>query len=218
MAMRLGTEKKWQVYLLGALFALIAAIGGWQIFGMFSTPPTPVRPAMPPPAQHASAAAGSRTAETSTASGSQNAQEKEAQKLSNIGLDPTLHFDKLDQSELVAYGGTGRNIFSADSAPPPIEPLIKGARPGSSGQPSVTPPPGPPPKPQPPPIDLKYFGYSQTKDKSLQAFFTHGEDIFVAKPGEIVDHRYKVVSILPGSAQVTDLSYNNTQTLPLTAN
>jgi hypothetical protein len=124
---------------------------------------------------------------------------------------------KLAQTEQIEYVGNGRNIFSGESGRvlAKIEAPAAGARPGKHVE---QPPPGPPEPPKPPAIDLKYFGYTQTKNKTLQAYFVHGDDIFVAKTGEIVDHRYKVGVILPGSVQVTDLGYNNTQTLPLTAN
>ena len=210
MALRLGTEKKGQVILVVVLFTFILGFGGWQIYGMFASPSTPTPPAaVPHPAtgQQARPAAGTPA----------SAAGQDAQKLTNASLDPTLHFDKLAQSEDVEYAGTGRNIFSADSAPmQAIESPAKSARAGLSAvnAPSLA-PPGPP---KPPAIDLKYFGYTRASDKSLQAFFVHGDDIFMARTGQIVDHRYKVGLIQQGSVQVTDLSYNNTQTLPLQAN
>jgi hypothetical protein len=209
MSLRIGAENKRQVYLVIGLFAVIAVLGGWQIYGIFSTPSTPVRPtATPPvPAPRAPATAGILPAVAPPA--------QDARKLSNAGLDPTLHLDKLARNESVVYAGTGRNIFSAESAPVTIEKPVAGARTAQSAAPASA---APPPPPRPPAIDLKYFGYTQAKDKSIQAFFVHGEDIFVARTGEIVDHRYKVGSIQPSGVQVTDLSYNNTQTLPLAVN
>lgn len=193
MAMQLGTENKRQVYLVIALFAVILLIGGFELYQTLSGPSAPPRAE---PAQAASAAAPSAG--------------KEAKRISFSSIDPVLHFDKLALSEDVIYRGTGRNIFSAESAPP-IPRAIASGRPG----PTVHLPPS---APQPPAIDLKYFGYSQAEGGQPVAYFTHGDDVFIAKTGQIVDHRYKVDSVRPTSADVTDLGYNHTQTLTISQN
>jgi len=200
MAMRLGTENKRQVYLLIALFVMILLVGGYEIFGGSSTPKTP-----PPAARPAAVQPVIRTAKA-----------PEAQKFSNAGIDPALHLDELAQSEDVQYRGTGRSIFGS---PAPLPGAMHIEKPVSSARPHPVVIAGPvvPEKPRPPAIPLKYFGYTFSRDKSFKAFFVHGEDIFVARIGEIIDHRYKVESIQPTSVRVTDLSYNNTENLPIQA-
>lgn len=202
MALQIGTENKQKVIWVIVLFSVVVIGGGYELYNQFATPSAP-------PA----AAAKPVTAPAVRSASSTPFAAQEAQKLSNSGIDPALHFAKLEQSEDVEYGGTGRNIFSAASAPVNIPAPIKPARPTG---PVVTAPPPPPAPPKPPAIDLKYFGYSQTKDKTLQAFFVHDDDIFMASTGQIVDHRYKVGAIRPNSVEVTDMSYNNTQTINLT--
>jgi len=196
MAIQLGTENKRQVYLVVVLFAFILGYGGWQAYKAIASPSAPTHPV--PTAT---------TSQTSAQGG------PEAEKLTNAGIDPTLHFGKLTESEDVHYAGTGRNIFSADSIPMAIEAPVKSAR--ATGPVVNTPAVYVPPRP--PAIDLKYFGFTQGTNRSLRAFFTHGGDIFMARTGEIVDHRYKVGAINANNVQITDMSYNNTQIIPLTA-
>ncbi|MDR3725645.1 MAG: hypothetical protein P4K86_01255 [Terracidiphilus sp.] len=210
MTMRLGTESKGQVVVVIVLFSIIAVVGGKQIYDSISSPSTPARPSLSP--QPALRPAAKSTSHPALASASTTSG-PEAQKLNNTGLETSLHLSKLAQTEQFEYRGTGRNIFSAESAQPIIETPIKSARENlvAAVQPAVQLPP------RPPAIDLKYYGHSQTGDKSMRAFFLHRGDIFLARSGDIVNHRYKIGVILPGSAQVTDLGYNNTQTLPLIA-
>jgi hypothetical protein len=207
MALKVGTENKRNVVIAIVLFCILAYLG---ISQLMSGPPTPVpvsAPARPATLRQAPEGQAVRTA-------SGNASGPEARKVTGSGLDPALHLEKLASSESIEYAGSGRNIFSAESAPVQIEQALSPARPKGPVEPVVY----TPAVPQPPAIDLHYFGYSASKDGKREAFLLHGEDIFEAAAGEIVNHRYKVVAVDVHSVQVTDLSYNNTQTLPLIPN
>lgn len=208
MALALGFENKRQVALLIVLFVFIAGFGGWQIYHAFFGP---ARPSAPPPAP---ATPALRNAPAGPADATTHGNE--AQKVASLNIDPTLHFDKLAQAEDVEYSGGGRNIFSADSAPIPIPQPLAPVRPNGKGNAAAAQNAAPEP-PKAPPIDLRYFGYSENSDKTLKAFFSHGEDIFMARTGDIIEHRYKVGTIRPASVQVTDLAYNSTQTLQATS-
>jgi len=201
MALALGLENKRNVVLVVVLFGVLFGYGGYLIYSSFSGPSAP-----PPPAP-----TRIETPNSAAAPGKPPAGGGEAQRLSNAGIDPSLHFDKLAQSEDVRYEGTGRNIFSAESVPVAIPTPLSSGRNTPNG-PVV---PLAPAVPKPPDIDIKYFGYEQDQDKSFRAFFVHGDDIFIARSGEIVDHRYKVGAIHPLNVEVTDLAYNNSQTLAL---
>lgn len=62
-----------------------------------------------------------------------------------------------------------------------------------------------PPKPQPPPITLKYMGFVGPKDGKV-ASFLDGEDVVVARIGEIVKGQYLVVEI---KAESVVMGYTN---------
>jgi hypothetical protein len=198
-----GEANRRQIILLSVLGVFIVGFGGWQIYSSFFSSSTPAQPAVKRTADALPEEQSDAPAKPSAGAA--------AQKINRTAIDPALHFDKLAQSESVLYAGSGRNIFSGESAPMPIEAPIKSAR--NTAQAKLQ--PLPPAVPRPPNIDLKYFGYSQDKDKTLKAFFVHGDDIFMARVGEVIDRRYKVNVIRPMSVEVTDLSYNNTQTLAL---
>lgn len=189
--MKIGLENKRNVAILIILaIVLILAIVYFvrSVFGGGST--TPAAPA----------------AATEPAAGSSG--EHTAQKMPSLAkLDPTLHPEVMAGAESLVYNGSGRNIFSMNSAPVKIEQPIGPVRPKEVAAVHQGPPP-------PPPIDLKFFGY-EAEGGAKKAFLLHNDDVFIASEGDVVDHHYKIVKINPLSIQVTDLLYNNTQTLPL---
>jgi hypothetical protein len=131
------------------------------------------------------------------------------QLLPENNLDPRLRVDLLKNAEDVEYKGNGRNIFRAGAEPPkeipkPVTPAMIQVQ-----EAAKRPPP-------PPPINLKYFGYSNRQGEENKIFLSEGGDVFVAKQGDIVNRRYKILRITPTSVEVEDVISNARQTLPLT--
>ncbi|HEY3990571.1 MAG TPA: hypothetical protein VGM02_14815 [Acidobacteriaceae bacterium] len=210
MALQVGAESKPKLYAaigLGAVVLIIAIIQVPKFFG--GSAPAPVTPPAPVAVRPATPAAEPSTVEMQGAT----AYPHEAIQLpSASALDPTLHPELMAQAEDTTYTGNGRNIFSPNSAAPtPVNiEKPKNFRPGPP-----PPPPGPPP---PPTIDLKFYGYSSVQGGNREIFLLHGDDIFLAHEGDVVDRRYRVVAIRPFSVEIEDIPYHNTQSLPLSQN
>lgn len=201
--MKLGTENKTKTWIAGglALVALYFAIT--RLPGALTTPPQPA------PAKTAA------SAEIPTAQPQRRKISKRgASSLLTPTLDPRLRLDLLKGAEDTEYQGSGRNIFLAQ-AEPPAPPI-----PQPTPNPDLThnqQPQGPPQPPPPPPIPLKFFGVASKPGEPKRALLADGEDVFVAKEGDIVDRHYKVNKIGVNSVEIQDVLTNNVQTIPLTA-
>ncbi len=192
--MKTGLENKRNVAILIVLLVVMAGAIVYFVRSVFGGG------SAPPPQPQAPAA-------SSTNSGAGGPEARKIPALAS--LDPTLHPELMAGAESFVYTGDGRNIFSMSSAPlKKIEQVRGPVRPTNVAANTHT---GPPP---PPPIDLTFFGY-EAENGAKQAFLLHSGDVFIAKEGDVVDHHYKVLRINPTSIMVTDLLYNDTQTLPL---
>jgi hypothetical protein len=199
--MKVGIEDKKKLAVLGVV-GVIALGAGVYLYTQLSDPsPAPVA---------APVIASTPAAPVVKSSGSGAAAKNMGTTAAQ--LDPTLRMGPMLVTEALVYSGGGRNIFSASSVPVEIPKAIAPARPKAALPPPPVVPQGPPP---PPPIDLKFFGTSSLENGHRQAFLLHGEDVFLATDGEIVQRRYKVLTVSANSVLVEDMTNNNRQTLPL---
>jgi len=91
--------------------------------------------------------------------------------------------------------------------PRPVQPVTTSSQPAPEQ--AYVPPP-------PPPIELKFYGFATPAGGAKRVFLAHAEDVFIAKEGDIVNRRYKVMKISPNSVDILDVLSNNRQTIPLT--
>lgn len=219
MALKLGTENKTKTYAAigGMIIALLLAVK--FVYENFISTPTPTVTAPAVPARPARSIANTAT-ESSSSSGAATESATPSAPFAHQAialpsastLDPTLHPEWMAQAEATTYTGNGRNIFSINSVPEVA--AVKIEKPRGPIRPEVVVPQGPPP---PPNIDLKFYGY-YVRGGQRRVCLMHGESLFDAAEGDVVDRRYRVVKINPFSVDVEDLGYNHTQTLPLTQN
>jgi hypothetical protein len=217
--MRSGAENRKKTIAAGALGAVALVclfIMYNSLFGGTSAAPPPTIVPINPPARATRAAAAPAQVTTQTPANAVRTSMAgvDAVKLASTSasLDPTLDETAMHRTENLVYSGTGRNIFSLTYTPPPppIPKNVPAPRPKTIQLPPA--PVGPPP---PPPINLKFFGTAKRGNGPLQAFLLQGDNVYLASAGEIVAHKYKIVSINLNSIQVEDLQYNNTQMLQL---
>lgn len=201
--MKLGAENKTKMWIAGGLALLAVYFGATRLPGAFSTPPQPAASSV-----------------ASTLPPAPQAQRKRVTRRGGVTvpvlsptLDPRLRLDLLKVAENTTYEGSGRNIFRADSEPPAAIPQpFKNPDQTRSQAPS-----GPPIPPPPPPIPLKFFGIASRPGEPRRALLADGEDVFIAKEGDIVDRHYKVNKIGVNSVEILDVLNNNVQTIPLMA-
>jgi len=203
-AMKAGTEDKKKLIAAAAFGVLALGYVGYTFLGSGGTS-TPA-PTAPPVVTTDAAPAATNTVSPAAVATARIAPNK---------LDPTLHPESMLLTESLEYKGSGRNIFQP-GAPMEEKPAAAIPKPAASAR-YVPPAPvytGPPP---PPPIDLRFFGTATRHDGSRQAFLLHGEDVFVAKTGDVVSRRYKIGAISANSIEITDMTNNNTQRLPMSS-
>jgi hypothetical protein len=202
-------RKRLIAIVLGSVAALLLGYQLYNAFGSGSSAP-------PPPPPVIVTTGGAKAAPVrGTASGSAKTLTTSAQ------LDPSLHMEAMLVTESLLYSGSGRNIFSGEvEAPKFVEKKIPDPRgPARPKAPDPCPPICPPPPgPVIAPVPFKFFGTATSASGTRRAFLlsTSGDDVFVALVGDIVQRKYRVVSIAADSVLVEDIPNANKQTLPLT--
>ena len=190
--MKIGAENKNQLRIMIVLLAILLLVGIYN-FVDFGT--------------------SSAAAPATSTQGAQSAKKTGTAPIVDNTLDPRLHVPELAASQNVKYEAGGRNIFKMEEVK--IPPMVGSAR--QLGEMGPPPPPTPTPTPPPPPIPLKFYGFASKPTEPKRIFLDDEGEIFVARQGDIVERKYKVVQINNTSVVIEDVLYNNRQTIQLTA-
>jgi len=189
----IGAENKKQVRWMIALLAIALLVGIYNFVDFGTSSANSPSPA-------------------STSAGNQQKKPALTETLENGTLDPRLRLDILAASQSKKYEAGGRNIFRMEEVKK-IETMSANPRGPMGPDPLPTPPPPPPPAP----IPLKFYGFASKPTEPKKIFLFDEGEVFVARQGDIVERKYKVIQINNTSVVIEDVLTNNKQTIPLIA-
>lgn len=126
--------------------------------------------------------------------------------------NPSLRMDLLEGLQHVEYKGSHRNIFS--ETPPPHVPTPEEIKIRNANAPPIVPaPPAPPPAIV---VNVKFYGYvDDARTGARRAFFTNGEDIFIAGIGDMLENRLRVTKIGNDTVELMEVSSSRRTTIPI---
>lgn len=125
--------------------------------------------------------------------------------------NPALHLDQLARIRQLVYTGSHRNIFSA-TPPPRVAALPRPTRRAVAPVARVG-----PPIPRPLQVPLKFYGMAvDPKTNNKVAFFTNGDNVYIAKPGETLLGHFRVLEIGTDTVRIEDTATSQTGLLKMT--
>jgi hypothetical protein len=125
--------------------------------------------------------------------------------------NPKLHLNQLARIRGLVYTGSHRNIFSATPPPPPAPPkkAVKKDKPAAV--------PAGPPVPPPLQVPLKFYGMAvDPKTGNKIAFFTNGDNVYIASPGQTLLGHFRLMNIGKDTVQIEDTLTTQTAAIPMT--
>jgi len=190
----MAADTRRQLPLLIGLLVLLAVVAWWQFGGTGASAPVAARTARPAPRPGRSTASAAATPSEVLARG--------------VGLDrlkgdrPSPEAAGRDpfRSGPMATSGGSTPAMPATPTPPPVP---------------VNPGP-PPPPPGPPPIAVKFIGMVSRKNVGKVAILSDGKNVYYGREGDIVDGRWRIVSIGEESLQIEYVDGRGRQTVRLT--
>jgi hypothetical protein len=220
--LKLGAEPR-KLMILGGLMVVAIVLFLYNSGGDAGTPATsgarPVTTA--PPATAPAAAARTRRHVNRTTDKNALRMQIVTLEAQRGDIDPTLRLDLLKRLKSVTLTGAGRNLFATAAAPEVLTAKPTQIMPGKlpmQAAPGATAPvvaSGPPP---PAPIPLKFYGFAAPSNAAgvRRGFFMDGDNVVVVSPGDLVNGRYRIVSLEPQVAVVQDTLAKNQQSLSIT--